>query len=139
MKLYPNVVPIWGIQTEEELDQWLLADREDPDMDETLEAQIQKDREALSGNFCRGCGYCMPCPVEIPINMAARMNMLLRRSPYQPYLSDEWREKMNRIQDCIDCRICASRCPYQLDTPQLLKYMLKDYNEFYDAHKTDHI
>lgn len=137
MKLHPNVVPIWGIQTEEELEQWLAADREDPDMNDTLLAQIQKDREELAGNFCRGCGYCLPCPVDIPINMAARMNMLLRRSPYQPYLTDEWREKMNRIQYCIECRSCASRCPYQLDTPQLLKYMLKDYNEFYDTHKTD--
>ena len=139
MKLHPNVVPIWGIQTEEELDQWLQADREDPDMDEELHAQIQKDREELSGNFCRGCGYCLPCPADIPISTAARMNMLLRRSPYEQYMTDEWYEKMNRIQDCIECRSCASRCPYQLDTPELLKYMLRDYNEFYKAHKTDHI
>lgn len=77
----------------------------------------------------------MPCPVDIPINNAARMNMLLRRSPYQPYMSDEWYEKMNRINNCLECGSCASKCPYQLNTPELLKYMLKDYLEFYEKHK----
>lgn len=137
MKQYPNVVPIWGIQTEEELDQWLKAAEEDPDLDEELEAQIEADRKELAGNFCRGCGYCLPCPVEIPINNAARMKMLLRRSPYKPYMTDQWHEQMNRINDCLECGTCASRCPYQLDTPQLLKYMLQDYNEFYELHKND--
>ena len=137
MKQYPTVVPIWGIQTMEELVQWLDADRRDPDMNDDLRAQIEEDRKALAGNFCRGCGYCLPCPVDIPINNAARMNMLLRRSPYKPYMSDEWHEKMNRINDCLECGTCASRCPYQLNTPQLLKDMLKDYNEFYELHKND--
>ena len=42
---------------------------------------------------------------------------------------------MNKIEDCLECRRCASRCPYQLDTPNLLKYMLKDYRQFYEEHK----
>ena len=137
MKQYPTVVPIWGIQTMEEMEQWLDADRRDPDLNDELWAQIEADRKELAGNFCRGCGYCLPCPVEIPINNAARMNMLLRRSPYKPYLTDEWRERMHRINDCLECGTCASRCPYQLNTPEILKYMLKDYNEFYELHKND--
>lgn len=135
MNLYDNVVPIWGIQTMDELNQWLALADEDPQMDEILDAQIKADRQELSGSFCRSCGYCMPCTVGIEIRNCARMNMLLRRAPWQPYMSDEWREKMNKINDCVECGLCASRCPYGLDTPNLLKYMLKDYNEFYEAHK----
>ena len=118
MKQYDNVVPIWGIQRPEE-----------------LAAFIQKERQELSGSFCRSCGYCMPCPMGIEIRNCARMNMLLRRSPWQQYMTPEWQEKMNRIESCIGCRSCASKCPYQLDTPNLLKYMLKDYREFYESHK----
>ena len=135
MKQYDNVVPIWGIQKLEELEQWLAVAEEDPDMDEELAAFITKERQELSGSFCRSCGYCMPCPVGIEIRNCARMNMLLRRSPWQQYMTPEWQAKMNKIEDCLECRRCASRCPYQLDTPNLLKYMLKDYREFYETHK----
>ena len=135
MKGHDNVVPIWGIQKMEELEQWLALAREDPDMDAELDAFIRKERQELSGSFCRSCGYCMPCPAGIEIFNCARMNMLLRRSPWQQYMTDQWREKMEKINDCIGCRSCSSRCPYQLDTPNLLKYMLKDYREFYEAHK----
>ena len=135
MKQYDNVVPIWGIQTMQELQQWLAVAEEDPDMDAELAAFIQKERQELSGSFCRSCGYCMPCPVGIEIRNCARMDMLLRRSPWQQYMTPEWQAKMAKIDDCLECRRCASRCPYQLDTPNLLKYMLKDYREFYETHK----
>ena len=137
MQQYENVVPIWGIQREEELDQWLDITARNVTMTEELKAVIEADRKELAGSFCRGCGYCMPCPAGIEINNSARMNMLLRRSPYQPYMTDAWHEKMHRIENCIHCGQCASRCPYHLDTPSLLQYMLKDYDEFYAQHHND--
>lgn len=137
MKQYDNVVPIWGMQRMEELQQWLEVAEEDPSMDEELAAFIKRERQELSGSFCRSCGYCLPCPAGIEIFNCARMNMLLRRSPWKQYYSPEWQEKMSRIENCIGCRHCSSHCPYQLDTPNLLKYMLKDYREFYEAHKDE--
>lgn len=137
MKQYDNVVPIWGIQHMAQLEEWLALAEEDPSLDDEMRAIIEKDRKELARSFCRSCGYCMPCTVGIEINNCARMDMLLRRSPYKPYLTPEWRAKMNKINDCIGCGICKSRCPYELDTPNVLKYMLKDYNEFYEAHKDE--
>lgn len=135
MNGFDNVAPIWGIQKLEELEQWLRLAEEEPLLNEELGAFIKKERQELAGSFCRSCGYCMPCPMGIEIRNCARMDMLLRRSPWQQYMTDEWREKMERIEDCIGCRQCSSRCPYELDTPELLKYMLKDYREFYESHK----
>lgn len=135
MNSYDNVVPIWGIQKLEELNQWLELAEEEPQLDDELEKFIEKERKELAGSFCRSCGYCMPCTVGIDIRNCARMNMLLRRSPWQQYMTDEWHEKMEKIEDCVGCGKCSSRCPYNLDTPNLLKYMLKDYREFYEAHK----
>ena len=137
MQQYENVVPIWGVQRMEELEQWLSLAETSGAMTEELKAVIEKDRKELAGSFCRGCGYCMPCPTGIEINNSARMNMLLRRAPYRPYLTDEWYEKMHRIENCIHCDSCKSRCPYGLDTPALLQYMLKDYDEFYAQHHND--
>lgn len=137
MQQHENVVPIWGIQREEELEEWLALSETGVTMTEELKAVIDKDRKELAGSFCRGCGYCMPCPAGIEINNSARMNMLLRRAPYKPYMSDAWHEKMHRIENCIHCNACKSRCPYGLDTPALLQYMLKDYDEFYAQHHND--
>ena len=137
MQEYPNVVPIWGIQREEELDQWLELTARDPHVTPEIQAVIDKDRKELAGNFCRSCGYCLPCTAGIDIPQAARMSALLRRSPYQPYMSDEWYAKMHKIEECVHCDACKSRCPYGLDTPALLQAMLKDYDAFYAEHHND--
>ena len=137
MQEYPNVVPIWGIQREEELDQWLELTARDPHVTPEIQAVIDRDRKELAGNFCRSCGYCLPCTAGIDIPQAARMSALLRRSPYQPYMSDEWYAKMHKIEECVHCDACKSRCPYGLDTPALLQAMLKDYDAFYAEHHND--
>jgi predicted aldo/keto reductase-like oxidoreductase len=102
-------------------------------MDEAMRAAIERDRIELAGDFCRGCGYCLPCTVDIPINNAARMGLLLRRSPSARWLSPEWQEQMKRIEDCVDCGQCKERCPYGLDVPALLHKMLDDYMAFVKA------
>ena len=137
MQQHENVVPIWGIQHEWELDQWLELTEKGAEMTDELKAIIDHDRKELAGNFCRSCGYCLPCPAGIEIPNAARMAQLLRRSPYKPYMSDEWYAKMHKIEGCLHCNACMSRCPYGLNTPDLLQMMLKDYDEFYAQHKDD--
>ncbi len=131
---YKSVVPIWGIQHMKELEEILQLDANPPAIDENLLAEIEQDRKELAGDFCRGCGYCLPCPQQIPIPMAARMSLLLRRMPYEQFLSNEWNANMHRINDCIECGHCRDHCPYGLNTPDLLKRMLADYEQFYAEH-----
>lgn len=71
----------------------------------------------------------MPCPVGIEIRNAARMSQLLRRSPTANWLTPSVQEMMNKIEDCLECGICKTKCPYELDIPNLLKKNLKDYRE----------
>ena len=126
---YDNVVPIWGVQREKELDEFLSYIETPPAMTEELAEVIRHDREELLGDFCRGCGYCMPCPVGIEINNCARMSLLLRRSPSAGHLSPEGQEKMKKIEQCLHCGQCKSKCPYGLDTPSLLQKNLEDYKK----------
>ncbi len=126
---FPETLPLWGVQRESELDQFLDFVKNPPVMNEELSAVIERDRRELSGEFCRGCGYCMPCPAGIEINNCARMSLLLRRSPAAPYLTPQWQEKMKKIEDCRHCESCKKKCPYGLDTPELLKRNYEDYKE----------
>lgn len=126
---YENVLPIWGIQREKELDEFLSYIQTPPAMTEELAEVIRHDREELLGDFCRGCGYCMPCPAGIEINNCARMSLLLRRSPSESHLSPEGQKKMMMIENCIHCNQCKSKCPYGLDTPALLQKNLEDYKK----------
>ena len=126
---FDNVLPIWGIQREHELDEFLSYIDNPPVMTEELEAVIEHDRKELLGEFCRGCGYCMPCPAEIEINTCARMSLLIRRSPSAGHLTEASQNMMMKIKDCLHCGQCSSKCPYGLDTPALLERNLKDYEE----------
>ncbi len=134
MRQFANVVPIWGLQRMAELEEFLALESNPPVLDESLQAALDRDLAELSGDFCRGCGYCLPCPQDIPIPMAARMSLLLRRAPYQGFITGDWQEKMSRINQCTECRVCQGRCPYNLDAPRLLRQMLQDYEQFVAAH-----
>lgn len=127
---FDNVAPIWGVQREEELDEFLAYNDAPPVLNETMEKLIESDKKELAADFCRGCGYCMPCPSGIEISTSARMSLLLRRAPMDTYLSDEWRANMKKIEDCTNCKKCMSKCPYGLNTPELLRKNYEDYKTF---------
>ena len=125
-----NVLPIWGIQRQSELDEWLSYMENTPVLDEAARAMIEKDRAELSGEFCRGCGYCMKtCPAEITISFCARMSLMLRRAPSSVWLSEHWQQEMAKIENCIECGVCMTKCPYGLETPRLLRENLEDYKK----------
>ena len=154
MTQFDNLVPIWGIQRENELREWLSYMENTPAMTGEIADYIKGEQDELAGDFCRGCGYCLPCPMGIEINNCARMSLMVRRAPSAswlseawqekmakiencincrqctkrcPWLSEAWQEKMAKIENCINCRQCTKRCPYELDTPELLRRNLADY------------
>lgn len=133
---YEGVLPIWGIQRKSELDEFIKFQTDPPSLASDLKAVIEKDRRELSGSFCRGCGYCMPCPRGIEINNCARMSLMLRRAPSASWLNEVWQQKMAKIPSCIHCNSCKSRCPYGLDTPSLLAENYKDYTEVLAGRRT---
>lgn len=122
-----EALPIWGIQREEELEQWLSFFNDEVTLDDETSAFIEEDKKALQGDFCRGCGYCMPCTAGIQINQCARMSQLIRRAPSENFKGEFWQKEMAKIEDCVDCGLCKTKCPYGLDTPNLLRKNLTDY------------
>ena len=137
METQEGVVPIWGVQRESELDEFLQCIREGAALTDERRATIERDRRELSGEFCRGCGYCMPCPAGIEINQCARMSLMLRQAPAAAWLTDAWQEKMHKIEQCRRCGHCVSKCPYGLNTPELLQANYRDYWQVLDASRKE--
>ena len=130
-----EVAPIWGIQKESELDEWLSYQVNPPMLDDAMQAVIDNDRRQLSGNFCRGCGYCQPCTVGIQIQDCNRMSLFLQRAPHSVYVTDDWRREMDKIDLCVHCDLCKQRCPYGLDIPNLLVKNKEDFDKVWAARK----
>lgn len=126
---FDNVLPIWGVQREAELDEFISFIDNPPTMTAEIKKIIEHDKKQLSGDFCRGCGYCMPCPAGIEINNCARMSLMLRRAPSDAWLTEEWQIKMSKIAGCMHCNKCMSKCPYGLHTPDLLARNYEDYKK----------
>lgn len=129
MTQFDNVLPIWGIQRKKELEEWLGYMEQTPSMTPELSAFIEKEKRELTGEFCRGCGYCMPCPAGIQINSCARMSLMLRRAPSKNWLTEAMQAEMRKIEGCLNCGKCKKKCPYELNTPELLKKNYEDYKK----------
>lgn len=126
MNQFDNVLPIWGIQHMSELEEFLSYPY-DLIVDENLQQDISYDKKELGDNFCRGCGYCMPCPEGINISLCARMSLWIRRFPTEPNMDERTQQIMHKTKDCIECYACVDNCPYELDIPELLKENYEDY------------
>jgi aryl-alcohol dehydrogenase-like predicted oxidoreductase len=130
MNTQSGVVPIWGIQTMDELEKLKTAMKNEGAPDSSQMAKIESDRGGLNGNFCRSCGYCLPCPAGILIFNCARMSLLLRRMPPEQWLTAQWQQEMEKINNCVNCGHCREHCPYGIDPPALLKKNYDDYKTF---------
>ena len=125
---FDNVLPIWGVQKEEELEEWLSYFDNPPTYTEEIEKFIEEDKKNFGKEFCRGCGYCMPCPQGIIINQCARISQMIRRAPSESWMNEYWQGEMKRTETCLNCRKCTQKCPYKLDIPTLLT---KNHDDFF--------
>ena len=108
---------------EKELDEFLSYIDNPPRMDAELSAVIAHDREELCGEFCRGCGYCMPCPKGIDIPGTFRCYNELytgsRKAGKKEYLmTTAFRKKQNPASGCAQCGKCEQHCPQQIPIRQ---------------------
>ncbi len=93
---------------------------------------IEKYKFTLGNDFCRRCGYCMPCPVGINIPL-----LFLCEGYYVRYNLKEWAvSRYNSMKvnpkNCVGCGSCEMACPYHLNIRNKIKEavkVLEDKNE----------
>ena len=99
--------------------------REDYDAMEAIKAE-------LGDNFCRRCGYCLPCPQGIEIPFVLLFKSQLNR--FSPKTAVEMnKERMALAQECEQCGQCLERCPYRLPIPDLIQDTADYYHRYAEA------
>ncbi len=87
---------------------------------------------------CTGCGYCMPCPVDvnIPICFEVFNNFHMFNQPDGARLSYAFRmggDLTNGVSgyasQCVQCGQCIEKCPQQIKIPDMLSQVVADLED----------
>lgn len=100
-----------------------------------LVTRVAKTYRKLMKVGCTGCGYCMPCPVNVSIPICFEMynKMHLFNQPdaarfgYAIRMSgDLTGGASGYASQCVQCGQCVDKCPQQIPIPDLLTHVAAD-------------
>ena len=121
---YGSIVPDPGIEKLEEIREICAIVEKNEPLSEADKREIEKQRSELSGSWCHRCDYCLPCPQGVHISLALQAESACKRMPMARARSMIG-ASLEKARTCLECGLCVSRCPYNLDIPKLLKEKLK--------------
>jgi len=84
-------------------------------------AELTLDAKSLGEDFCRRCEYCLPCPQGIRIPTLFILEGYTSRYGLQEWARERYLGMSAQAEDCIECGICETRCPYNLQIRRKLK------------------
>lgn len=85
------------------------------------EVRLFKEANSLGTEFCRRCGYCLPCPQGIDIPSQFIMEGYYSRYNLQEWAKSRYDAMEHKASDCVECGICETRCPYDLPIRKMMK------------------
>ena len=113
-----------GVETVEQVDMTIEAGQEGASLAAGQVEELKKLAAAWGTDFCRRCGYCLPCGEGIAIPTA--MGVLEQFKTGQAGSIAEACAKLDPHPSvCTDCGDCVERCPYSLPIPDKMKELVK--------------
>jgi len=119
-------VAIPGMDGVEQISENLKAVTEYKSLTAEERETLRQEAEILGPNFCRRCGYCMPCAVGIDIPQNFIFHLQYTRYGLTKAIPEKYAGLAVKASECIDCGICEDRCPYDLPIRARLKQVATD-------------
>jgi len=121
----PNVASVTpGVETVEHVDVAIEAGRTGTALTGPQIAELQEFAAGWGADFCRRCGYCLPCTEGIDI--PAAINALENFKTGQAESAGAAYDKLDPKPDvCTECGECVERCPYSLAIPEKMKELAR--------------
>lgn len=130
LKNYTGLIPCIGIEHSREMEENLAVWESDETLTEEDHREIERLTGLLGDRFCRGCGYCLPCPEGIPIPTVTFLKVFSMQMPRDRVVTPEHDRAVELAKGCTECRQCVAKCPYDLEIPQMLKENIRFYEDF---------
>ncbi|NOZ63489.1 MAG: hypothetical protein GXO71_00815 [Caldiserica bacterium] len=75
--------------------------------------QFEEEAKRWGRDLCRQCGYCLPCPQDIPIPSIMRL-LTKWQQKRDRELMKSYKDLETKASACVECRECEKRCPYDI-------------------------
>jgi len=128
LQQYPEVLPIAGVASKEEMDEIAALYRTPRPLSEADRADMEKIRSELGKRFCHRCGYCLPCEQGVRIPEVMMFRSILKRMHPERAVNFS-KDPLGTVEACTECGECIERCPYDLPIPEMLRENLALYQE----------
>jgi hypothetical protein len=86
--------------------------------------KLEEGVSALGKEFCRRCGYCMPCEHNIMVPFVHIIHMTCYEKEVTTdvaYILNQAKNLLPMLETCDECGECVEKCPYNLPTPKRVK------------------
>ncbi|MCK4503279.1 MAG: aldo/keto reductase [Desulfuromonadales bacterium] len=117
---HPDVTTaLVGFTNHQEIDQAVAAATDFAPINQSQQQELFKQIEASFDDLCTGCGYCLPCPVNIPIPkyLDSYNQLILNGGDRQAVLNRyrmHWNITPQQAKECVRCGACEERCTQHL-------------------------
>ncbi len=110
-----------GMTSLEELEENVRVSKVSRDLSaEEIQKFMEKAGDA-GKRFCRGSGYCLPCPEGVPIPDVFRYESYFLNYGLEAWAKAQYASLLTNAKACSECQQCLDRCPYGVPIPSGLK------------------
>lgn len=104
-------------------------------LSEREERELQAEAERIGTRFCRRCAYCMPCPngINIPLSLSVNFGFAWHGGDLEKarvaYATFIRKGMTGSAAQCVQCRQCEEKCPYQLPISDMMQEIAERMQE----------
>jgi predicted aldo/keto reductase-like oxidoreductase len=114
-------VQLVGISHISELEEdFSIADSFKPLTEDEMK-KLEDEAKELGKDFCRQCGYCLPCTMDIEIPKVFLYERYAKRYWIGDYAKEQYALLEVKADECTECGKCEEKCPYELPIIEKLK------------------
>jgi predicted aldo/keto reductase-like oxidoreductase len=109
-----------GIENEKQLEEIVKAGDKEYSLSEEEKKNLLEEVKFLGTDFCRQCGYCMPCPQGINIPQIQKI-LLMWEIKKDEKIRENYIKLEKKASECIECKKCEEKCPYRIKITEKMK------------------